>query len=773
VPTLAEQIKKYKNGPGQFETSTEEVQNLAAMKGLPNAPTNAISTNQIGGTPQQAAMAGTPAQTAKAIEQATTPGKSLQTAQRTDQVVAQGPADVTKQRAADLERLGSLGTRVNDLIRSGSVFGAQGGETAIQLKPDLDVASLNLKKEGFDETTFKAKLAEYGKAPSEQGLVDLNGMLGRDATNMLTESQVKDMFVGDVGGALAAATPDKIMMDDKALGVGTDPNNPTLTSFGITKDSLASLIRVSPDDLAKMSLEDLQNKVKQEQATDFSNVGNLQAKLADPGVGDAEKDQIRAQLASLSAGGVTGMEAKAAQTVGQVQNASQVSIGGETFNVAELLSQKGVSELVDRYLSTDELNKDFREQLKKENKPLTDWIDANKGRIEEQIKAVGGSVEKLSEVQAANTAVASTKGGVLSPDVLKLVVPGYGDLTATQIDPSTIPFLKIINDPNNPAPEKLTNALNDLAKAPGMGGNPEVLKELSALSEDDFKKLGMDNPNSNTWPDFLKAKQNQATLDRIPPDNLDQLLDFAFGVDTTPEIASGQFQKANDYAALTGKVDPALQGMRSLLDVNRDGKLDVDNPASIKAALQNYVASGATSVADLLAGKRSNNAAGSVNPLKLDEIVAKAGMDDKLNPIMIHMKDGVIHNLPEKNLESLKSADIMRIYNTVPHTESAAATIKSAIQSVYSKEHGVGDFKEYMDVDTSTGKATLDKSFADKIDSYGAGELQNLVNTFKKDDSISIPDKLYSKIKKAIDKKVEQAKEADYGAGYANVGGIN
>jgi len=594
----------YQLGQNLFQTSTEELQNLAAQKGLTQAPTTPLGANGIGATSKQADMTGSKAQKQALLNPQQQQKQNLQQAQTVQQPSSglTQQEQAAQQKAQQLSNLGSLGSRVQSII-SGQLWqqaSANQGASGLEVADNPDLTGYT-PSSSYDPTQFKSLLDQYSYSQDPNDLAQINNMLGRTQTTTLSAADIQAFYKPvntQVGSQLAKATPDTITVGQ------VDP-----TQLGFTDaNQMAQLLNLDPNTIANMSLSDLQTAVKSEQQKEFTNVQSLKAKINDPNVGDAERQQAQAQLAQMSQSGVTGTEAQVGQVANQVQNADTVTLAGKSYQVKDLLSDQGISDIVSAYLNDDPADADWRKQLEAQSPDLVNWINKNQAQLTGVMTKVGQGVKDFQDIQQANKDVATvTSGGRFNDDVMTALVPTWGQISGTKIDPNSIPLLQMANDTNNPNAANITSQINQLAK-----DNPEVLKELGGLTTDQLKNLGLNNPNSDVLKNYSQYKQDIKDLKNIPDNDVNTLLNKVFGETVDPKQIQTNLNNAINQETLLGGSTGALNTLESFVDPGKDGVLE--DPASIKQAMLNYLGNQNVSLTDVANGTQVKTVSGAVNP---------------------------------------------------------------------------------------------------------------------------------------------------------------
>lgn len=276
------------------ETSPEEVSKLSMAINRPMAPTTPMETGAIGGTPAQAKMAGTPAQTRATLRAEITEKDDLSTRLRQRQPRRQATAEEQAQieEGRRLEQLRGLGGRVQQLAEQAVIP----EETA---EAELDVA------EEVDPDTAALVRAVQENPEDQQALINLSNKLAEQgkipAGQVASTEQISQLF-GDkqqaISRALGEAVPEEIVLTD------ADYQELGFADSG----ELASLLGVPAEQLAGMDVQQLTEQINAELTDEFDKVEDLTRKANDPYLGPAERAAVRSELRDLGAVGIRTLE---------------------------------------------------------------------------------------------------------------------------------------------------------------------------------------------------------------------------------------------------------------------------------------------------------------------------------------------------------------------------------------------------------------------------------------------------------------------------------
>lgn len=332
---LLDQMRKVKSKRGLFETSLEETQDLAKKRGLKAPPITALGVSGIGGTPDQAKMAGTKAQKQKAFDLGT--GETLQRAKDIRQPQAEPDAKDPKQEFLT-QTLGDVGARVDQYVQSA-------------LTKDYGQAKLRGTGVAEVDTVVREINESLSADPSGLDIQDktwssLYSHLGGDLTN---SADIKEK----IKEVLPASTPDQVELIGSHLTqsiLGEDGFS--LSDLGEEEyiEQIATALGESVEDVSKMTLPQLEDKVSEIQAEEFSQGQNLKNVVDNPNVSEADRALARQQLSDLGVVGTLTTEAELDDLLSEVEQAQTIKIGDTQMDVEELLSDEGLTMAVDQIL---------------------------------------------------------------------------------------------------------------------------------------------------------------------------------------------------------------------------------------------------------------------------------------------------------------------------------------------------------------------------------------------------------------------------------------
>lgn len=538
------------------------MQNLSSKAGRTAAPTQPMESAVIGGTPDQAKMAGSSANLQKSTQLSVQGKQALPTYLR--QLTGARSLTETEQerieRARGMGQLNSLESRVESMAQQ-IIKSVPTGTATLSVNADALLSRINdaavrgtahdlLVKvaagtaTGTDYTTL-APLLGYDAPTDAKSLADI--------TNDIKKVYLSDPAVS-IGKAAAAGTPDE-------LYVGSlDPKELGFESFS----ELATLLKLPENmDFTKFTIRQLTDQVAKVQAEEYSRTSSLMALLSDPNVGTAEKEAARAQLAQLGATGILSAESDVSNLAAQAENINSVKIGDETFTISEVLSNKFITSTV-----ANALEDPVKLTALKDTQPgLADWIETNRTALEKIVGKIDPAIKALGDTVTANAKLATPDGATKVNDAAMTILFGANwKTTLNTLTPP--PIYAALSDTTIPvgARQSLTNLINS------MSSRPDDLNYLKTLTQKSLSDKGLLTADGITkYINYLNSSQVLAGFD---PANTapESVLSAVFGTDDMQELNKvvAQVKLLND----TNLGEDLSGGLLDILDKNHDGAID-------------------------------------------------------------------------------------------------------------------------------------------------------------------------------------------------------
>lgn len=577
APTPAPTLRATMHGGQLIETSAQEISRMAQGAGMDVRPTSAISTLGIGGNQDQAKMAMTPQNKGAAIAEATAGGlqaqgtpppkpRTYEQYKEEQANQAYNPANDAQQRAQLIERMGSLGSRVqifmeNKIKEEAARASKAGTDLAGGListnNPAQDAALTAFQNVSKDPNATTAQKNGAVAALVASGVITQAEAATPDVVNTKVASHYKDAAQSFVD----QLSPDKIKLD-----------NNLMKALGVTKEEVASL-GLGVD----ATLADIQNAVRDQKSAEFSRVSSLQAKLNDPFTSPAERQEIQKQLSALSKANVTGAEQTAGSAAMKVDEAGKVSLFGKDFNSLEdALSSNVIQDQINAYL---QMSPEKRKAFASKQPELAAWMNAAETELRAELKDRGKVFNTTAESEVNRTATIKNLGEDLAKQIFGNDVSAFG----TQVDWSKYPGMELFKSmEDSAAASSMVTAMRDLAKY-----DPNLAKEMLSLSPEDLRDV-LTSDKGFSGKDYTDTKKTLTDLAATTPTNAgavsyEKLLDTLFGTDVVAKDVISNYSRLASTGMKPG-VNPAFDALAQL-DTNRDGKIGLGD--DIKGALSN------------------------------------------------------------------------------------------------------------------------------------------------------------------------------------------
>jgi hypothetical protein len=577
------------------------VQTLARNAGLSAAPIDPLSTTAIGGNPHQAKMAGTPNQLNSAIRMSTDPNQQLATAVRQEQP-RQAATAAEQQKLAkskEMQDLGQLGDRVTGFIDAQKQKLEQASITAAQateVKPSEQIAGM---------VTDPAKLTSLKNAAKQllanpqdmQALLTINQALGRDQNSQVTPAELNQLYASSTD-TLAKSAADNLENDLQVEDLIAAGN------FPYTADQLGALLNIPTADVSKYNISQLRAAIEGVAQQEFSATQQLGQQANSNLIGTAERGTARALGKEASRTGLRSTEQDINNLEQQIANADQVSFGGQTYNVEELLKDDTISSIVSDYLNSAP-GSELRQRVEQSEPELVKFINNNQAVLEDAASQLTAATKDFADLQQQNQDIAKVGNTVLSDDLMASLFPDFDQLNAAAIDPSQSGFFQRLNTLPPEQKEAYANTANILASDPK---TKDLIAELASLSPDQLASLELEKGLDGS-PKLRQLVENRAFYNQLQntsasdPDKIINLFSNS-QFNSLEEV-----QAALDNNKLAKAIGLSSLGGAAQFDLDKDGK--VDSPESLLARMQQ--ASSKANLTDIL-----NNSAATFAPKQVN-----------------------------------------------------------------------------------------------------------------------------------------------------------
>lgn len=532
---------------GQLVEESIPQTELAAGQGTAPAITPGGAAMQ-GASPDVAKMAGTPNQLSNAVRQSldgqTTLQKHTADKQPRTQMTPEEEARKVKQQQIQ-QQLGATGSRVQDMVAKQEQNLATATATGMKLPAGI------IPKEGVDPAVAGAAWAAVinaapGTKAQTDAVIALRGMLPPDvdtvALNTAIEKAKDEQSKKDTGAAAADTVVDTIKVKD------------VLTDLGTTAEDLADTLGITVDQVNNMDINQLNTMVN----SLAQGTGQIDAAAVNDNLSAAERGALRDAAKDASATGMAASDQQLLDLGTELESADIVTFLGKSGTLKDLLSDKEITDRIDAMMVDGSWEK------LPDTDPLKQFIIKYKEALTTTGNTAIAGVTEVQKIQDDN--VASVKFGetTLDPAVVQALTGiDMGSLQNTRIDPNSNPVLAALKGITNPV---IANTI-----AQQINQNPEMIKELAALSKEQVDALGMGKePVEGTgWGKYMKAIDNKKKWATIDKRNPDAVVDFFLGPGRGAEAA----EKIKDNARRRAAGLPEHGGF-DMLDEDGDGVID-------------------------------------------------------------------------------------------------------------------------------------------------------------------------------------------------------
>lgn len=472
----------------------EEAPNLKqamANVGATNAPTAPIGGTLIGANPDATKMLGTQAQlnaaTSRAQDQAA-PVDSLQTAVRQQQSrTATTTTEQQKmQKSADMQALGGLGDRVTNFIETQKQQIAATAPVVAQANavgaaptiadPAAAVAALNaLMKDSSNPELQKAA----------------NLALGRNLETIIQPGEIAGLYqtaqdaISQVGAGAV----------DDSLNIATLIADP---AFGYDANSLSSLLGLPADQISAMTVKQLTDAVNSTITSQFGASAVTDQMSTSGLAGQAERGLSRSAGRELSSTGIRATEADTARLDAQIANADQVSFGGQTYQIEDLLNDETISGIITDYMNSAPDSPE-RRRIDKTEPALAAFIKNNDALLQDAAMQLTHGADVFKKIQEQVKSLGTQGGSEVDKRLMTALITGFGkDFQTKNVDPESIPFLANLTGKTDYDKKAVIEAVNT-----NISDGLVVPEEVAALNKDQLVGLNIGAANSN-WSKYIK-----------------------------------------------------------------------------------------------------------------------------------------------------------------------------------------------------------------------------------------------------------------------------
>ena len=396
--------------PTLGRTSQEELQKLAAQSGRPLPPTDPTTAQQLGATPQQAAMAGSSANLKSTLQLAASGGAApptLQETLRTEQARTQKSASELQQEqlAARLQAgtqqatSEDVGAGVHNKFENMSV-------DEIKLALSEDNAWLQTSANEKQQNSLAKVLRGQGSTDDIYNIASIKGPDGQNIVSFEDDgldtmaSKLTNIFGGTQEAVINAATGAVENYEDfNVLDFYVDDEG-NVDEAAI--EELAAALGTDRDSITSMNLGELQSALAANIEEEYSRTEDLVRSASSDLLSPMERAQARKTLKDLGATGVIATEESDVDKVADAAaSADVIKVGDQDMTVAEVLGDEYLTGLISNYLEVgDRASREAIQALGEGG--LMRFVDENKSALEKMVQQVDNTVKSFADIQTHN-----------------------------------------------------------------------------------------------------------------------------------------------------------------------------------------------------------------------------------------------------------------------------------------------------------------------------------------------------------------------------------
>ncbi len=558
-----------KSGSGQLTESTDNTLNEALNQtNRPTAPLSPLAAAQIGTSADAAKMVGTKAQKTPALRQAVEGQDDLATFQRQEQVKTTDQSAKTGKAKQLQTALSGMETRV-DQIAAAKMTAA--GTTGVDL-----IDTTKAPKDGpiaAALTALNAALQTPGPEDDVAAVAQYNMAAGLNKVGAIPAT--KESILSQYGANLGTQLTNKMSNALSNTTVNSIWDDPTqVTALGLpSKPDLAKLLNMKEEDLAKLQIPDLMNKVQGLLDTEYSQVQQLEQQANDPFAGAAARAEARKSLRQAGAEGVRSAESDMDKLADDIADDMLIEIGGQQYSIGSALSNTAITDFITNYLAA---TPEEKAKLDAEEPSLTTFVKNNEKVLQDSVKALeAAQTTYQGNVDAQNKQYDLGVGNTLGITELANFFPGIDTVGADVSGMlQSSPFFVTLLKPDTSEAERahLTTYMKNIAALPI--DNP-LRQDILKTPVEKLRERGLTQPGPQ-WDDFLKEISISNKLKKIPKyGGTPNDLAIAFGF-SSAEALQEMIKEAAlmEKSGLFGKTDNGLKQLRQFFEIDKNGNID-------------------------------------------------------------------------------------------------------------------------------------------------------------------------------------------------------
>jgi len=405
-----------KSAKSAFDQENEdELKKASKQQGI-LTPTSPLGASSLGVSPDSQKMAGTGQQKMGISQQIATlaSDNSLAPKEATEQEKQK------RTQANKLQQMGQAGTGLKDRVNS-IILGDIQKKTAAVSGPEGVASSINnvVTGSGVDATNQARlqKLLSGQELASDVEYEELGKALG---ITTITGKSLSDKLNADYLVPKSGKLPFKLqenlrVSDVAAVNSDSDATTDWVKELKLGFESEKDLEDfLSGEDISNLTIKELNEKVDNKVAKNFSEIAAAQARMNDPAASMQEKTAARQLLTGLGQAGVLGSEQLAQGSTRDTKKANTVTFMGQEWEPAALATDTIFqTKATDYYSKTPEQKKALKDAAASpSDKAFYDFLDVNEKTLKSIQAKSGETLKKVDEnlIAAAGEWQAGTAG---------------------------------------------------------------------------------------------------------------------------------------------------------------------------------------------------------------------------------------------------------------------------------------------------------------------------------------------------------------------------
>ena len=567
MATLSQTLNPLKrSAEGGLEKAPDLKQAMANV-GATQAPTMPIGGTLIGANPDAVKMVGTSAQLnaaqSKQQDQAA-PVDSLQTAvrQKQSRTATTTEEQGKMQKSADMQALGGLGDRVTNFIDTQRAKLTTAAPVVAQANAPVSTTTSTIADPAAASAALNALMANPNDTKLQKAA---NLALGRNLDTIIRKEEIAGLYQT----AQEAVSSGGAKTIDDSLNISTLISDP---EFGYDSNSLSNLLGLPADQINSMTVTQLRDAVDATISKEFSASATNQQMATSGIAGQAERAMAQSAGRELSSTGIRATESDTSNLEAQIANADQVSFGGNTYKIEDLLNDETVSGIISDYMNSA-VGSPERSRIDKTEPALSAFIKKNDAILHDASLQLTHGADVFQKIQEQVKELGTQGGAQVDKKLMTKLITGFGqDFQTANVDPESIPFLANLTGKTDYQKATVVNAVNTAVEKDI--ASPD---ELAVLSKAELEGLNIGVAGSN-WNNYVTNTENRKAFSAKSED--DKVASMVSGSWTVPEIK--EVVQVGKTRSVLGMGDPINLG--TLDPNNLDGSYATFNPPSTLAA---------------------------------------------------------------------------------------------------------------------------------------------------------------------------------------------